>query len=183
MKWSRIARRIRVPLGFVLAALFLWLAQPSALSLALGGAIALAGVAVRAVASGHIAKNEQVTSTGPYAATRNPLYLGSMILAAGSAIAARSWWIVLAMVVLFVAVYVPVIRAEEQYLRDRFPEYDDYARRVPRLCPTPGSVRAAWRTGGSFSRERYLRHREYNALIGTAAMMAALVVKLIWRAR
>lgn len=183
MSWSRVARRIRVPLGFVLAALFLWLAQPTMLALTLGGLIALLGVALRAAASGHIAKNEQVTSSGPYAATRNPLYLGSMVLAAGLAIAARSWWIVLALAIVFAAVYVPVIRSEEAYLRAQFPEYDDYARRVPRLLPSWNSARSAFGSCGSFSRERYLRHREYNALIGTAALIAALAVKMAWMAR
>ncbi|HEU5450348.1 MAG TPA: isoprenylcysteine carboxylmethyltransferase family protein [Terriglobales bacterium] len=183
MSWSRIARRIRVPLGFVLAALFLWLAQPTVLSLVIGGLVALLGVGVRAAASGYIAKNEQVTSTGPYAATRNPLYLGSIVLAAGLAVAARSWWIVLAMAILFAAIYLPVIRSEEAYLRAKFSEYDDYARRVPRLLPTFSSARTALRTAGAFSRERYLRHREYNALIGTAALIAALAVKMAWMAR
>lgn len=183
MSWSRVARRIRVPLGFVLAALFLWLAQPTALSLATGSTIALLGVALRAAASGHIAKNEQVTSTGPYAATRNPLYLGSMVLAAGLAIAARSWWMVLALAVMFAIIYVPVIRSEEEHLQAQFPGYDDYARRVPRLIPTFSSARTAFRTGGGFSRDRYLRHREYNALIGTAALIAALALKMAWMAR
>ena len=183
MSWSRTARRIRVPLGFVLAALFLWLAQPTVLSLVIGGLVALLGVGVRAAASGYIAKNEQVTSTGPYAATRNPLYLGSIVLAAGLAVAARSWWIVLAMAILFAAIYLPVIRSEEAYLRAKFSEYDDYARRVPRLLPTFSSARTAFRTAGGFSRERYLRHREYNALIGTAALIAALAVKMAWMAR
>ena len=183
MTWSRVARRIRVPLGFVLAALFLWLARPTPLSLIAGSLIAFAGLALRALASGHIAKNEQVTDTGPYAATRNPLYLGSMLLAAGFGIAALSGWIVFAMAVMFVAIYVPVIRSEEAYLRSRFPAYGDYARRVPRLLPSIAGTRAALRNSGSFSRQRYLRHREYNALIGTAALIAALAAKMVWLAR
>lgn len=180
MTWSRIARRIRVPLGFAFAALYIWRARPTWISLAAGSLIALVGVAIRAVASGHISKNSELTASGPYAYTRNPLYLGSIVIALGFAVAALSWWIVLALVVLFVAIYIPVILAEEAFLRSRFPEFDQYTRQVPRLLPRfskhPVSV-------GSFSRQRYLQHREYNALIGTAVMIAALVAKLLWGGR
>jgi protein-S-isoprenylcysteine O-methyltransferase Ste14 len=178
--WSQVARRIRVPLGFLFAVLYLWLAQPTWLSIAFGGVIALAGVALRAVASGHISKDSELTTSGPYAYTRNPLYVGSIIIAAGFAVAARSGWVVLAIIVLFTAIYVPVIRSEEEFLRSRFPGFDTYARRVPRFLPRLRFHSAA---GGSFSRQRYLRHREYNALIGTAAMMAALAAKLLWPQR
>lgn len=185
MTWSRIARRIRVPLGFVLAALYVWLARPSPLSIAIGGAVALAGVAIRAAASGHITKNAALTTTGPYAYTRNPLYLGSIVIAAGFAVASRSWWIVLAMAILFVAIYIPVIRSEEEFLRAQFPDFDDYVRRVPRLIPRPASrvprpLSLAPRPEGNFSWQRYLRHREYNAVLGTLLMLAALVAKLVW---
>jgi protein-S-isoprenylcysteine O-methyltransferase Ste14 len=178
--WSQVARRIRVPLGFAVAALYLWLAHPTWVSLAIGAVIALAGVAVRALASGHISKNSELTMSGPYAYTRNPLYLGSAIMAAGFAFAARSWWIVVALVALFVAVYLPVIRSEELFLRSRFPAFDDYALRVPRFLPR---LRPPVVAGGVFSRERYLRHREYNALIGTAALLAALAAKLLGAGR
>jgi protein-S-isoprenylcysteine O-methyltransferase Ste14 len=175
--WQQVARRIRVPLGFALAVLYLWLARPTWPTLAAGAVIAFAGVLLRALASGHITKNSRLTTSGPYACTRNPLYLGSVIIAAGLAVAARSGWIVLALVVVFVAVYLPVIRGEEAFLRARFPEYEDYARRVPRFLPRFGG---SGTTSGSFSRERYLQHREYNALIGTAAMLAALAACLWW---
>jgi protein-S-isoprenylcysteine O-methyltransferase Ste14 len=177
-RWSKVARRIRVPLGFAFAAVYLWLAKPAWSSLLAGGAVAAIGVALRAMASGHVRKNAELTTTGPYAYTRNPLYLGSMIIAAGFAVAARNWWVVAGMAALFFAIYVPVVRAEEQFLRAQFPEYDDYARRVPRfaiaLRPLPSG-------GGRFSRALYLQHREYNAAIGAALMMAALAFKLRFR--
>jgi protein-S-isoprenylcysteine O-methyltransferase Ste14 len=180
MTWSRIARRIRVPLGFAFAALYIWRARPTWISLAVGSLIALIGVAIRAVASGHISKNSELTTSGPYAYTRNPLYLGSIVIALGFAVAALSGWIVLALVVLFVAIYIPVILAEEAFLGSRFPEFDRYARQVPRLLPRFSQHPTS---GGSFSRQRYLQHREYNALIGTAVMIAALVAKLLWGGR
>ena len=175
MTWSRIARRIRVPLGFLLAVAYIWLARPTWSSIAIGAAVALAGVAIRASASGHVKKNTELTRTGPYAYTRNPLYVGSIVIAAGFAIAAMSPWVVLILVVMFVAIYVPVIRSEEAFLRSTFPDFDEYCRQVPRLVPR---LSRAYEGTGSFSRELYLKHREYNALIGTAAMLAALVIKL-----
>src|SRR5438445_11466272 len=81
--WPQIARRIRVPLGFGFAVLYVWLAQPTALSILAGGCIALPGLVMRGIASGHVTKNEQLTMSGPYAYVRNPLYLGSLVLAAG----------------------------------------------------------------------------------------------------
>jgi protein-S-isoprenylcysteine O-methyltransferase Ste14 len=174
--WSRVARRIRVPLGFVFAALYLWLAQPAWWSIVIGAVIAALGVALRAAASGHVKKNEELTTTGPYAHTRNPLYVGSILIGTGFGIASRSVWVALVLVILFVAIYVPVVRSEEAFLRGKFPEFDDYARRVPRFAyklNTGGNVQR------SFSRELYLKHREYNALIGSLLMIAALVAKRI----
>src|ERR1035438_599870 len=89
VSWGRIARRIRVPLGFLFAVFYFWRARPDWRSLALGGAVAAAGVFLRAMASGHVKKNEQLATSGPYAYCRNPLYLGSIIIAVGFAIAAR----------------------------------------------------------------------------------------------
>ena len=173
--WARVARRIRVPLGFACAVLYLWLAHPVTRSLLLGAVFVAMGLALRALASGHVQKNEQLTMTGPYAYTRNPLYLGSLILAIGFVIAARSLWIALVLVILFLAIYLPVIRAEEKYLAQRFPEFAGYAGRVPRLLPRmsfPGD------RGGSFSWVLYWKHREYNATLGSVAIMVVLVAKL-----
>lgn len=177
-EWSRIARRIRVPLGFVLAILYVVLAHPSWTSIGLGTVVALPGILLRALASGHVKKNEELTTSGPYAYTRNPLYLGSLVMAVGFAVAARSPWILILMLVMFFAIYLPVIRGEEDYLRKTFPAFEEYASNVPRLLPR---VTAFGSAHGSFSSALYTRHREYNAILGTAAVMAALVAKLYWR--
>jgi protein-S-isoprenylcysteine O-methyltransferase Ste14 len=178
--WSRIARRIRVPLGFAFAVLYAWLAKPSLLTIFLGMLLVIPGLAIRALASGHVRKDEQLTTSGPYAYTRNPLYLGSLILALGFVVASRSWWIAGIMMFMLVAIYIPVIKSEEDYLRKRFAEFDEYARAVPRLVP-----RVTAFDGGAvaFSRELYLQHREYNALLGAAAVTAFLVGKLFWMAK
>jgi protein-S-isoprenylcysteine O-methyltransferase Ste14 len=175
--WTRIARRIRVPVGFVFAAFYLWRARPSWACLAAGGAIVAIGVALRAYASGYLRKASELTTTGPYAYTRNPLYLGSLIIAAGFAVAARSLWIALAMAVIFVAIYVPVMNFEEQFLRSQFPGFDEYAGHVPRLLPR---LSAAAGPRGQFSLDLYRKHREYNAALGAAAILAVLILKLVW---
>jgi protein-S-isoprenylcysteine O-methyltransferase Ste14 len=175
--WAEVARRIRVPMGFAFAVLYVWLAKPTMRWMLIGLAVAVPGIVLRALASGHVRKNEALTTTGPYAYTRNPLYLGSLIIAAGFAIAARSWWIAAVMVVFFLAVYIPVIRSEENYLRRKFPEFERYANDVPRLLPRLSSSR---NSAGSFSWELYWKHREYNAVLGALAIAAVLVAKLVW---
>jgi protein-S-isoprenylcysteine O-methyltransferase Ste14 len=176
-EWSRVARRIRVPLGFVFAVLYFWLARPTGRWLALGSLLIVPGLLLRALASGHVRKNEALATSGPYAYTRNPLYLGSLLMGIGFAVAARSWWIGLLLVVMFFAIYLPVIRGEEKFLRERFPEFDEYARKVPRMFPriTPASAEL----DGGFSIDLYWKHREYNAALGVIAMLAALVLKMM----
>jgi protein-S-isoprenylcysteine O-methyltransferase Ste14 len=175
--WASIARRIRVPLGFVFAALYIFLANPTSGSLLFGGALVIPGLALRSLASGHVQKNEELATSGPYAYTRNPLYLGSLVLACGFALASRSWWNVVCIVGLFLAIYIPVIRSEENYLRGRFPEFENYASHVPVLIPR---FRAFNGKKGKFSTDLYLKHREYHALIGAVVIAAALLAKMIW---
>ena len=117
--------------------------------------------------------------TGPYAYTRNPLYFGSIVIALGFALAALRWEIAAVLILMFAVIYVPVIRGEEQFLNAHFPDYADYCSRVPRLLPR---LQAGSAGSSSFSRELYLKHREYNALLGTLAVIAALVSKKIWMA-
>jgi protein-S-isoprenylcysteine O-methyltransferase Ste14 len=177
--WSAVARRIRVPLGFAFVLLYFWLAKPTVKSILIGTALVIPGLVIRALASGQLQKNEQLATGGPYAHTRNPLYLGSLILAIGFALASRRWWIVGGIVLLFFAIYLPVIRAEEVFLRERFPQFEDYSRQVPRLFPR---LRASEKNSGAFSWDLYWKHREYNATLGAGAMLAALVAKMvIWR--
>jgi protein-S-isoprenylcysteine O-methyltransferase Ste14 len=199
--WSRIATRLRVPLGFVFAAAYLWFAWPRWMWVAAGSVFVVAGLVVRAAASGHIRKNRELTATGPYAYTRNPLYLGSILIAAGFVVAARNPWIAMASLLMFVIIYLPVIRAEESYLRSAFADYPQYAAQVPRLFPRLAPYRPAAnkQRGGSesgvpgasgvgaqgwesarYSRALYLRHREYNAALGSGLMMVALILKMMW---
>jgi len=177
LSWQTIARRIRVPLGFLFAAAYIWLAHPTPISIAAGSAIVLAGLVMRALASGHVKKNEVLTMSGPYGYTRNPLYFGSLVLTSGFVIVSRNWWVALIAAIIFFGIYLPVIRAEEEFLRNRFPEFAEYVSNVPRLFPRlrPHQIGA-----GEFSWDLYWKHREYNAALGAALMTAALVIKA-WR--
>jgi protein-S-isoprenylcysteine O-methyltransferase Ste14 len=178
--WQKIARRARVPLGFVVAAVFLIFARPTWTTLAWGLVLVLPGLWLRGYAAGYVKKNAELTRTGPYAYTRNPLYLGSMSIAAGFAVAAGRWWLVVLLVAMFLAIYLPTILSEEAFLRGAFPQFEEYAQRVPRLLPRLTPARFADTDGGigRFSPERYRHHREYNASIGAAALYAALILRM-----
>jgi protein-S-isoprenylcysteine O-methyltransferase Ste14 len=164
-------------LGFAFALLYFWLARPTWQSLAIGAALIVPGLVTRALASGHVRKNEALATSGPYAYTRNPLYLGSLLIGIGFAIAARSWWVGVVLVVMFFAIYLPVIRSEETFLRNKFADFDEYAIHVPRMLPRITRYRSS-EAGGGFSMELYLKHREWNALLGALAIIAALVLKM-----
>ena len=184
--WARVATRSRVPLGFLFATAYLWWARPTWASLAVGSALAAVGIILRALASGHIRKNAELATTGPYAYTRNPLYLGSVLIAVGFVVAARNVWIGIGALAMFVFIYVPVIKAEEDYLRSAFPAYAAYASRVPRLLPRLTPYRGEFGAGGGlehFSAELYLRHREYNAAVGSILMIGALILKMFFLTR
>ena len=179
--WQKIAQRIRVPLGFVVAAAFLWLASPSWVSMAESLLLVLPGLWLRAYASGYVRKNAELTTTGPYAHTRNPLYLGSMLIAFGFAGASGSWIIAIALAILFAVIYIPTIQSEEAYLRAHFASCEENARVVPRLLPritAARTVEAGAEERGHFSADLYRQHREYNSLMGAAAIYLALAIRL-----
>ena len=174
-----IVQRMRVPLGFVFGALFLWFAPRFATpqKLAIGGVIALLGVLIRAWSTGHIVKNQKLTTTGPYAHTRNPLYLGSFLLALGFAFAAH-WLAMLLVIAFWVAVYGPTITRERDYLRSVYgADYAEYEANVPAFLPrlTPWSGPAGAERSGGFSFPLYLRHNEWQAGVGFLVVLGWLV--------
>jgi protein-S-isoprenylcysteine O-methyltransferase Ste14 len=178
--WQRVARRIRVPLGFLSAALYLFELgrrppQPEAAAWSL--ALVLPGLLLRAWAAGCVRKNRELTVTGPYAHTRNPLYLGSMLIAAGFALALLSWPVALLLAAGFAVIYIPVIASEERFLRATFPEFHAYCRLVPRLIPRlfPAGPPPSKPVPGAFSFSLYLKHREYNASVGAALLYLSLL--------
>lgn len=178
MSGNRLAsRRVRLPLGFLLGGLYLVFARPTPGGLLLGGAIALAGVLVRAWAAGHIVKNDRLATTGPYAHTRNPLYFGSFLIAAGFAIAAH-WSLLLLVIAFFALVYGPTIRDERAFVSGKFPEaYPEYERNVPAFFPRPVPWRGEERgESAPFSFALYLRHKEWQAALVFVVAIAYLVL-------
>jgi protein-S-isoprenylcysteine O-methyltransferase Ste14 len=174
-----------VPLGFACAVVFVLLARPNRLSLAVGGGVALSGLLLRAWASGHIRKNSRLAVSGPYAHTRNPLYLGSFVLGLGFTIAAASSpWLLLILgglfASLFLGIYVPVMRVESATLAELFgEEYRRYAEAVPLLFPRLTAYRADVDANEKFDLALYLRYREYRAALGLLLAWGVLWLKAV----
>jgi protein-S-isoprenylcysteine O-methyltransferase Ste14 len=179
-RWQRVARRIRVPLGFATAALYLfelWRRAPQPAAVGWSLVLVIPGLWLRGYAAGYVKKNQELTTTGPYSYTRNPLYLGSSLIAAGFAMALQSWPVAAALAVMFVAIYVPVIAGEERFLRANFAGFDEYCQRVPRLIPKlPWAGTSDGEASGRFLFGLYRKHREYNALLGAALLYLSLLL-------
>jgi protein-S-isoprenylcysteine O-methyltransferase Ste14 len=169
-----VIQRLRVPLGFVIAAIVLWIAAPSGRTILAGLPIALFGAAFRAMAAGVIRKDSRLATSGPYSWTRNPLYFGSFLMSAGFAIMSANWIAACALMLPSIVVYPTVIQSEEGHLRRLFPdEYREYCARVPRFVPS--FRRIEW----FFSFSQYIANREYNTALGFTATLVILIVK--WR--
>jgi protein-S-isoprenylcysteine O-methyltransferase Ste14 len=171
-----------VRLGYPLAIVVLWFARPTPSTIILGALVGIAGLWIRAYAAGCLHKQEILTVTGPYAHTRNPLYLGSAVLALGAAVAARSWISASVLAAYFAIFYSAVMRKEEVELRERHgPAFDEYARTVPLFIPRFRAAKLGIERAGSFSFGQYKKNREYQAAIGFLLLL--LVLLLIWRLR
>jgi protein-S-isoprenylcysteine O-methyltransferase Ste14 len=170
---DRVAK-LRVPCGFVLVAAFAWFSHPTLTSLAYGLPLSIAGLAIRAWAAGHLEKNRELTTSGPYAFVRNPLYIGTLAVAAGLVFASRSAGLGALFAAVFLLIYLPVIQLEEQHLRGLFPEFASYAASVPALIPRGHIFSGVNR----FRSSLYRKNREYEALLG----FLAGVIFLTWKA-
>lgn len=173
-RYADLVARLRVPSGFLLVVAFAWFSHPTPSSVALGIPVSLLGLALRAWAAGCLAKNQRLATEGPYAYTRNPLYVGTLVVALGLALASRSPGLAALFAAVFLLVYLPVIQNEEQHLRQLFPEYAQYAAGVPALWPKFRRGSAA----GAFRWSLYTKNQEYQA----AAGFAAGALYLVWRA-
>ena len=173
-------QRWRVPLGFACAALFFLLAQSRPWTLVAGGLIALPGLGLRAWATGHLRKNDALATTGPYAYTRNPLYLGSFVMGLGFTIAAGRVILGLAFAALFLGIYVPVMRVEAKTLAELFgKKYEKYAAAVPIFLPRVTAYRTRV-VKAKFDPALYRRYREYQAAFGLVVAWLVLVIKWYW---
>ncbi|MBI4467997.1 MAG: DUF3108 domain-containing protein [Acidobacteria bacterium] len=168
-------RRIRIPLGFALGVVFLWLARPTPESLLLGAGVSVLGLGMRAWAVGFLMKDQELATNGPYAFTRNPLYLGNLLIGLGLSIASGSGPALLLFLAYFLLIYPSTMKAEESHLGKLFGDrYRAYKDRVPLFLPRflpycrPVSAGFDWR--------RYWLHREYRAGIGFLVVLLILLL-------
>ena len=179
--------RWRVRAGYPVAVVYLVLADPKPRWILIGALVAAIGLLIRGASSGHLRKDLELATSGPYAHTRNPLYLGSAFLAAGFAIAGGSWWAGLLVVAYFGTFYYAVMRNEERDLHRRFgAAFDAYAARVPLFFPwfaRANATSSGGETRRQFSWAQYRRNREYRALIGTIAGVGVLLLRMWIRRR
>jgi protein-S-isoprenylcysteine O-methyltransferase Ste14 len=167
--------RFRVASGWAVGLLILCLARPSPVSLAVGLPLALVGEAVRIWASGHIEKTKRLATGGPYAHTRNPLYVGSVLLGLGLAVASASPWVVLAVAAYFAAFYPWVMREEAGFLARKFPvEYEQWASAVPLFIPQLG---AAGPRASRFAWARVRMNREWRTALALPLAVALLYAR------
>lgn len=177
VSYTEWAARWRVRLHFILALVVVGFARPTGTGLAVGGALIAAGLAVRAWAAGHLRRDLPLTTTGPYAYLRHPLYFGSAFLLAGFAVAGGRAWMGVMVAAYFVFFFLPVMRREEQERRARAPGlYPEYARRVPALMPYRG--RYANAGGTAFDWQLFRSNREWRAALGCAALLLLLYFRM-----
>jgi protein-S-isoprenylcysteine O-methyltransferase Ste14 len=173
--YADLVARLRVTTGFLLVAAFAWFSQPDVRSLAFGLPLAALGLLLRGWAAGHLEKDARLAQGGPYAYVRNPLYIGTLVVAAGLVLASQRWLLAVVFGLVFALIYLPAIELEQQHLADLFPSFASYAQRVPALWPTLKPVRS----GQHFRWSLYLHNREYQALLGFLAGAALLVGKVL----
>jgi protein-S-isoprenylcysteine O-methyltransferase Ste14 len=172
--------RWRVRIGYLLAVVVLWLSRPDPRSILIGAAVGFLGLAIRAYGAGFLHKQQVLTTAGPYAHTRNPLYFGSSILTIGAAIAMNSWWSAALLLLYFALVYTFVMRREEIELRAQHgAAFDAYAQSVPLFFPRWTAAHVSMPEVASFSWAQYRKNHEYQAALGFFFLLLALVV--VWR--
>ncbi len=179
-------QRIRVPAGFAFAAIYLYFSQPTVDILLKGLSLAAAGMALRLWASGHLDKGTRLAARGPYRWTRNPLYLGSFLMGLGFTLAAVNVWLLGLFLFLFLLIYIPVMRREEEELGQAFgSHYESYRQRVSMFVPylkSPAPVEDSASQDGprNFQWHRVILNREYNTVIGFLIITGLMWIKTIW---
>jgi protein-S-isoprenylcysteine O-methyltransferase Ste14 len=185
-EWGKRAQKIRVPASMLLGIVFLALMHPSVHSLWIGGAVALAGAGLRLWAAGHIEKGKSLAQGGPYAFTRNPLYLGSLLMATGVLVAGQGYWLLLPFGVFYAALYYPVMKTEQEEMQEKYGDkYREYVRRVPVFIPGLGhrsGIGSEGTAGNSstFLWSRVIRNGEHRTVGGLLLIGAFLFVRAMW---
>jgi protein-S-isoprenylcysteine O-methyltransferase Ste14 len=176
---GRFFMRWRVRLGYPLAAIVLWFSHPALQSILLGGFVGALGLWLRACAAGHLHKQEVLTVSGPYAYTRNPLYLGSAFLALGAATAMQSWISASILFLYFVIFYSMVMRREESEMHKQHgAAFEEYARAVPLFLPRLRPANLPGASASAFSLARYKKNHEWQTALGFLLFLFTLL--LVW---
>lgn len=171
-RWAKV----RLWAGYVYVALAVFFAAPTALTACLGFVLVILGLGVRFQAASELTKDIVLTTSGIYAASRHPLYLGSSLIGLGLAVVTGSMWLSLGLLAILAPLYVRMMALEEKYLTELFPEaYPDYARRVPRFFPKPGPFFAAL-----LKRPEWQRLRTRGELASGILILAAVTAILVW---
>lgn len=164
--------------GVIGLVLFL-VAEPEPAWFIPGAILTLAGELLRLWAAGHLRKNKQLTTTGPYAYVKNPLYLGTLLITTGYSAMAKNVYIMIAGFVWFFIYYAPYKKKQEQEkligtFGDKWLEYDkavpDY---IPRLTPYPGRTGNRW--SWSVVKENSEHETAAAVFIGFAVMLFMLL--------
>ncbi|HXF42310.1 MAG TPA: isoprenylcysteine carboxylmethyltransferase family protein [Pyrinomonadaceae bacterium] len=170
-------QRLRVFSGFAVSVIYLIFAEPKPALLAIGLVFAITGLIIRAWASGHIRKINELETSGPYSFTRNPLYFGTLLIIVGFAICSGKLWISVLAIAYFLFAYLPVIAAESNELKQTFGEsFIEYEKNVPELIPRLKPYRR--NSERSFDFGLYLKNGEYNAAIGFFIAVVFLIVRI-----
>jgi protein-S-isoprenylcysteine O-methyltransferase Ste14 len=170
--------RWRVRGGFIGILLAIVLAKPDLTSILIGMAISLFGLFIRTWAAGHLKKEKELTISGPYKYTRNPLYVGNLILGIGTVVGSRSWWMLAFFSAYFLLFYPVAIKNERERMKKFFPrEYEDYKRKVPLFFPSLKPLSSQQKN--KFNRKLYKKNKEYRALIGSVLFWMLMLGKML----
>ncbi len=171
MEWVRRHRRTA---AIPLVLLVLYLAHFDKTYFFCSYFLIVSGEILRIWAAGHLQKEKILTTGGPYRWIRNPLYLGSFLIALGFYLIMDSRWILPVIFVYFGLFYYPVVRHEEKILGEKFPdEYPPYADAIPAFYP---ALRKWLYPTTHFSFQQMVKNKEYNAILGILMAYAYLIL-------
>ena len=172
----KMKKSYRIQLGFLAGVIYLWRAEPTPLSLIAGAALMALGETIRFLAAGTLIKFEGVSREGIYAATRNPLYLGSFIIGAGACLMGLDIPFAIFYFIAFPVYYYRVIRREEAFLVNRYgDEYRVYTSDVPRIFPRRLRLGEIFGASASFLA---VKNREHRTIMGIIAVFLFVAAKL-----
>lgn len=175
--WTEVAYKWRVRIGFLGILLAIILSKPTYDSIYYGAVLLFFGILIRIWSCGHIKKEKELTISGPYRYTRNPLYFGNLILGSGIVISTRSRWIFAYFIVYFLLFYPIIINKEKNKMKELFPkEYEEFSKKVPLFIPR---LKATLKSSSTrFSWVLYIKNKEYRALIGAILFWLILAAKI-----